>query len=298
MKTCLYSIVLGFAALLVCNSCDDKETTPPEVEVKVSLEVTAPAEATHEADDVTFDLFSNVEWEIAAPTAEWITNVAPAKGSGNATITVTLAENPVQEGRSTTLTVTGGELTREVTVSQKRALLETEKKLVDRLVGEWLSSGDWVQELTPSVDRHIVTIEKIDDTTVRIIDLMGAAQRWSNMTSEQDTFTATVDNEACTISIAAQPIEPTFDLNGWPIYLCRFMNDYSAGWRDNWMVGFENIPVSTTGMIINFGNGGWQVGNWGGKPARATFIPLSQDPDSDKIYGYNWFFSNTVWTKQ
>ncbi len=59
------------------------------------------------------------------------------------------------------------------------------------------------------------------------------------------------------------------------------------------------LPERGTDARFNFSTGGWQVGNWGGKPARATFIPLSKDPDSENdIYGYNWYFTNTVWTKQ
>jgi hypothetical protein len=284
--------MFALAVLCLSTSCDGGETTPPGP--NASLAVTTPAEAPAEGGEVTFDVTSDVEWKIASVADRWITSVTPATGTGDGTVTLTLAANTVEAPRTSTVTVTGGGLTREVEIAQQGIYVE---KLVDRLVGTWISVGDYVREFTPSKDQHIVTIEKIDNTTVRIIDLLGVATLFSNMTSEQDTFTATVDNEAGTISIASQPIEPTFDLNGWPVYLCRFLNDYADGFADNWKVGFENIPVSPAG-IIDFAKGGWQVGNWGGKPAHASFVPLTQDPSDGKVYTYNWYFTNTVWTKQ
>ncbi len=256
------------------------------------LEATEPPTVPATGGEVTFKITSNLEWTIADATDSWITAIAPKTGTGEATVTVTLDENPDAIIRTSTLTITGGELTKEVTVTQEAVV----PKLVDELVGRWKSTGDYVYEFSPSKDEHIVTIEKIDDTTVRIIDLMGVATRFSNMTSEQDTFIATVDNEGRTVSIVPQPIIPTFSYDGLDVYLCRFLNDYSGGWDSNWQVGFDNIPVSDN-MTIDFSAGGWHVGNWGGKPALASFIPLSQDPADNSTFFYMWYFTNTVWKK-
>ncbi|MDR2890649.1 MAG: hypothetical protein LBV18_03470 [Alistipes sp.] len=184
---------------------------------------------------------------------------------------------------------------------------EPESLFVDELVGEWNSKGFYMREFTPSPDSHTVTIEKVDDRTVRIIDMMGLATRFSaDMTSAQDTFTASVDNDNRTISIVPQPIEPTFDPDGWPVYVCRFLNDMGlqGSPADNWMTGFENIAVSDSdsvsasseGLTVDFGSGGFYVGNFAG-PAYGSFVPLTKDPNGDTVYSYNWYFANTVWTK-
>lgn len=254
------------------------------------LEVTDPANVMAEGGQVTFDITSNLKWKIAEVTELWVEGIGPLSGDGDATVTVTLEEN-TGELRSVDITVTAGELTEVVTIVQYGPL-----PLIDELVGRWRSKGDYVVEFSPSPDDHIVTIEKIDGNTVRIKDLMGVATRFSNMTTEQDTFIATVDNVNRTISIASQPIEPTFALDGSSVYLCRFLYDYEPNFSANWQVGFENIPVSDD-LKIDFSAGGWRVGNWNGG-AYASFIPLAEPSEEGGIPGFFlWYFTNTVWTK-
>ncbi len=292
MKNSIYRLAaIGIAALLTFISCGDKPVTEVVTPPEPSLEVTVPANVPASGGDVTFEITSNVEWTVSEQVDAWVIGVIPRTGTGDGTVTVTLDESQDTAVRTSSFTVTGGGITRDVTVTQDAL------KFVDQLVGRWRSNGDYVVEFSPSKDQHYVTIEKIDDNTVRMIDVMGVATRFSNMTSEQDTFIATVDNTNRTISIAAQPIEPTFDLNGLPVYLCRFKNDYNPNWDANWKVGFDDIPVADN-MKIDFSAGGWQVGHWGGAPAYASFVPLSQNPSGTNTYFYLWYFTNTVWTKE
>ena len=66
--------------------------------------------------NTTFAVTSNTDWTVNKD-AEWI-NVSPSNGSGDGTVAVTYEENPNTVQRSGTITVTGGGITRTVTVTQ------------------------------------------------------------------------------------------------------------------------------------------------------------------------------------
>ncbi|MDO6760476.1 chondroitinase-B domain-containing protein [Tamlana sp. 2_MG-2023] len=73
--------------------------------------------AAGEAQDVT--VTSNVNWT-ATTMDSWI-SIAPASGSDNGTFAVTASENTTYSERSGEVTVTGGALTRTITVTQEMA---------------------------------------------------------------------------------------------------------------------------------------------------------------------------------
>ena len=64
----------------------------------------------------TLYVSANVPWS-AAGNADWI-SVSPASGSGNEIVTVTVAANTATVARDTTVTLSGGGLTRTATVTQ------------------------------------------------------------------------------------------------------------------------------------------------------------------------------------
>lgn len=107
------------ATLIITGSGLRKEVTLTQLgEEATVLEVTTPDPIPAVGGDVTFDITSNVDWSIA--TAEtWITSITPVSGLGDATITVELEENTGGEMRTDTITVTGGGLSKEVTVTQE-----------------------------------------------------------------------------------------------------------------------------------------------------------------------------------
>ncbi len=84
-----------------------------------SLNATTPAAVNADATSVKFNITANVEWEISEEV-EWITNVNPATGTGNAEVTVTLTANTGDEQRQGTIVVAqkGGELSRNVIITQ------------------------------------------------------------------------------------------------------------------------------------------------------------------------------------
>jgi hypothetical protein len=103
------------------------------------LEVT-PVErnVSHTSGSTTFSVTSNTEWSVS-DNAGWL-SVSPASGSGNGTITATYTDNPVTSQRSGIITVTGGGITRTVTVTQSAQPFVLEVSPSERNVGNTAGS--------------------------------------------------------------------------------------------------------------------------------------------------------------
>lgn len=174
----------------------------------------------------------------------------------------------------------------------------------DDMVGTWKSTGYFVYKSGGSdvivPHDHTMTVSKIDENTVEISDMLGLEKYTQLPRGVVDKFRATVSDN--TLSIAAQSMEPTFDGDGWPVYLCRYIGydtPAGTGFQVNWMKGFENIPISKK-MEIDLSEGGFFHDILdSGEAVYCTFIPLTKDPADQNalINSYNWFYFNTVWKK-
>jgi hypothetical protein len=94
--------------------------TPEKEPVKPALEVSPLALAVGEAaDEATFTITTNQDWT-AVSDKDWATlDLTSGAASKDAyTVKVTVAENPDEAERSASITVTAGELTKTVTVTQ------------------------------------------------------------------------------------------------------------------------------------------------------------------------------------
>ncbi|MBN2410806.1 Ig-like domain-containing protein [candidate division KSB1 bacterium] len=84
----------------------------------------------------TFNITSNVNWS-ASDDAGWL-SLSPASGSGNGTLTVTFSANESTNPRTATITVSGGGISRQVTVVQSGSymlLVEPASRSVDSGTG-------------------------------------------------------------------------------------------------------------------------------------------------------------------
>ena len=82
-----------------------------------SLLVSPPSQSVESASGETlFNITSNVSWSVSE-SVDWIT-VSPISGSNNGSVTVSYDENTDPGSRSGSLTISGGGITRTVTVSQ------------------------------------------------------------------------------------------------------------------------------------------------------------------------------------
>jgi hypothetical protein len=71
-----------------------------------------------DAGNQSIAVTSNAAWTAAVNTAATWCTVSPASGTGNGTLTVSVAENPMAAARAATVTLTAGTLTRTVAVTQ------------------------------------------------------------------------------------------------------------------------------------------------------------------------------------
>jgi hypothetical protein len=107
-KTFFLSALLALAALLTSCSDETKEVTLNLSTAAISVEA---AQTT-----ASFTITADIDWRIAV-TDNWV-SAAPAAGNGNATIMLVVQANEGTTPRATVLTVTGGDKSQEVTVSQ------------------------------------------------------------------------------------------------------------------------------------------------------------------------------------
>jgi hypothetical protein len=295
MKRFFTLAALGLTALFAFNSCGGNEPVDDPVVTETTLDATTPAEVVAGGGTTKFNITSNAEWTITK--AETWLSVTPEAGKDNAEITVTVEAN-TGAARSSELTIKAGDKTKTVTVTQAKAA-STEKLLVDELVGQWSTSGYRVfsSNGSPTADLsdHTLTIEKINETSVRIINLMGMSTFYG-FQSASDTFVATVDNDNRTISIAAQALEPTIDRDGWPTKLLGITKEtFEDLWAES--TGMMDIPVSTD-MKIDFREHGAEAGTIDGDPVIGSFVILTKDPSGQDPKTYYFFYEvETVWTK-
>lgn len=269
-----------------------------EALVVVDQEALVVNDITVDPDTITFDkdgstqtvkVTSNVDWDITEADS-WI--------------------DAVKEGSSLSVTVRATDVWREGTITLVNAdkqeatvnVIQTTPGItVDDMVGIWTVTGLGIYQDISFTDYRHIAISRVDDFTIQIKDMLGISEHKFPGVYSTDIFQATIKNN--TISIAAQPMTPTFDQDGWPVYLCRGLNDASVegvGFEANWMVGFENIPIKSD-MTIDLGEGGWHIYDLptSGMAMYTTFIPLSKDPSGRQpgAFWYDWYYLNTKWTK-
>lgn len=108
------ALLLSIAVLTV--SCDkDSDDNNTVIDVP-----NPPAAVTANGGSTSFDIKVNGVWTVTKAAADtWITTIAPEQGTGNASITVTLAANTDDQPRTATLTISAnGATPKPVTISQ------------------------------------------------------------------------------------------------------------------------------------------------------------------------------------
>lgn len=103
-----------FACLLAVVLAGCKKDDPASLSLLTNL-----VSVTSEGGATEISIKTNRNWSVRN-TEDWIT-VSPSSGGGSDSyqaITITVAANPAEDGRSAVLTVTAGELSREISVQQ------------------------------------------------------------------------------------------------------------------------------------------------------------------------------------
>ena len=132
-----------------------EQDNPPGPEPTPELSVT-PLQSVFPADggSASLSVTSNVAWSAEA-SDQWIV-IDPAQGEGDATVTVSVVKNEIEEPRSGAIVFTAGELKVEVDISQDAAEppLPPEPEEIE---GFTATLGDWAQAETVTVG---ITVEQ------------------------------------------------------------------------------------------------------------------------------------------
>lgn len=107
-----------FIVLISCSSKDTNEDVPPEI-----LSVSSVSEFSSNGETQSVDVTSNLNWT-ASETSNWIT-ISPSSGSNNAIFNVSVEANPTYNNRTSVITVLGGNISRQLTITQAAAEEET-----------------------------------------------------------------------------------------------------------------------------------------------------------------------------
>ena len=103
-----------FIVLFSCSSSDTNEDVPPEI-----LIVSSVSEFSSNGETQSVNVTSNLNWT-ASETSNWIT-ISPSSGSNNAVINVSVEANPTYNNRTSVITVSGGNISRQLTITQAAA---------------------------------------------------------------------------------------------------------------------------------------------------------------------------------
>ena len=114
--------VLSTIILVACGGGGDGGDGP-EIN-KDFLSVTPNMSLQGDGDSQNLQIDANCSWAIAND-ADWLT-VNPMSGTNKQTVTVTAGKNTTGDSRTAVLTVSGGSLTRKVTVTQAKSTDEPE----------------------------------------------------------------------------------------------------------------------------------------------------------------------------
>jgi hypothetical protein len=219
---------------------------------------------------------SSFEWKKDGIVIEGETaSVFYASESGSYTVAPVYRDNVGQESEA-----------REVSLVQCR--------FIDVLVGKWDVDEYWIWTNDFYNGDHTVTIEKVDDTNIRILDFTG-----ENI--QEQIVTATVDNDNRTITIPWQPII-TDGSTLADIYLAGIVVSSAA--IHSIGVGIGTLPVvgKGRGMTITFPGTVYitppkqelsYLGTW----QTIAFYP-GTEPVAENLLGTDMVGMETVWTKK
>ena len=120
MKHTLKTLAMIAAMLpFAVTSCEKPQTEEKNPQLSI---VTEDATVPYTGDDVMVEFICNGDWTAALSFTgdeEWATITGNASGNGSGAVTVNVTENPGQEDRTATLTVTSGSLSDNFTIKQE-----------------------------------------------------------------------------------------------------------------------------------------------------------------------------------
>lgn len=249
------------------------------VELDASCSNTAPGS---QQSTATLTIDSNVNWTIST-NVDWITVATPLTGSGDATRNVTFAANSSTSQRTGKITVTGGGVTKEITITQAGVNVNLTASCTNTTPES--TGGTGTLSITSNTSWTIST----DDTWITIATpLTGTNNGTRTVTFGENTNTS---QRTGTITVTGSGVEPVE------------INIIQAG-KDNTpriisvdiKCENEEIPVQ---IFVDFAS---DRGDWAGVPfgtwkaivqkeKESTWAPSEPEYASDT-------FTSTAWTTE
>ncbi len=113
----LLNIVFSLLFLTFLFSCSSKDSDEEELLENLNISLISEFSANQESQSVT--ITSNIDWTVIDDT-NWIT-IAPSSGTNNGLIDIYVEDNPAFNNRTGIVTVTGGDISRDLTITQAAA---------------------------------------------------------------------------------------------------------------------------------------------------------------------------------
>ncbi len=113
----LLNIVFSVLFLTFLFSCSSKDSNEDELLENLNISLVSEFSANQESQSVT--ITSNIDWTVIDDT-NWIT-IAPSSGTNNGLIDIYVEANPAFNNRTGIVTVTGGNISRDLTITQAAA---------------------------------------------------------------------------------------------------------------------------------------------------------------------------------
>ena len=145
--TNMKKLLLLFSLLaLLLNACSSSDDNDNPVNNAITVTPSKVENISQDGDKFTIYIKTSGEWTIQKPSVDWCT-LSTEKGTGNASVEVTIAKNESTTVRNTKLTISNGSTTTSVEVSQKAKEVYTTGE-------EAIIGGLWILDITytPSYD--------------------------------------------------------------------------------------------------------------------------------------------------
>ncbi len=113
----LLNIVFSLLFLTFLFSCSSKDSDEEELLENLNISLISEFSANQESQSVT--ITSNIDWTVIDDT-NWI-SIAPSSGTNNGLIDIYVEANPTFNNRTGIVTVTGGNISRDLTIKQAAA---------------------------------------------------------------------------------------------------------------------------------------------------------------------------------
>ena len=191
------------AIITVGNGIPDKEQTIAVTQNSPSLTVSETSLSfSNNAESKSFTITSNASWTVSNNTTSWLT-VSPASGSNDGTVNVTAANNSSENKRETTISVSGGGITKTISVTQ-----ETFYLTVSPLTLIFSSSGE--QKPFTITSNTSWNVSSNPSTWLTIAPVSGSNDRTVTVTASANSSTS---QRTATITVSGGGITPIIDVN-------------------------------------------------------------------------------------